>query len=307
VTSPSRPAGRDSDRHVVATEMLAQLHSLPDDSPRRKRLRDELVEAHMPLVVYLARRFSGRNEPMNDLVQVGAIGLLKAIDRFDPSRGLEFSTYATPTILGEIKRHFRDTGWLIHVPRRAQELQTTLNAARADLSQELGRAPTVAELAARIEVDEDAVLEALDAARAYSGVPLDVLAAPGETVPEHPMLGVIDEGFEQVEQRALLREVIQKLPEAEREILLLRFVANKTQTEIAAIVGVSQMQVSRLVARGLKRLRASLTSGTHLLTSPGATSCSSSSRRRRSCASRRSPSRASDRDRGWPPGRPPER
>jgi RNA polymerase sigma-B factor len=258
VSSPSRPAGRDSDRHVVATEMLAQLHSLPDDSPRRKTLRDELVEAHMPLVVYLARRFSGRNEPMNDLVQVGAIGLLKAIDRFDPSRGLEFSTYATPTILGEIKRHFRDTGWLIHVPRRAQELQTTLNAARADLSQELGRAPTVAELAARIEVDEDAVLEALDAARAYSGVPLDVLAAPGETVPEHPMLGVIDEGFEQVEQRALLREVIQKLPEAEREILLLRFVANKTQTEIAAIVGVSQMQVSRLVARGLKRLRASL-------------------------------------------------
>jgi RNA polymerase sigma-B factor len=258
VTSPSRPNGRDEERPVIATELLAELHQLPEDSPRRKALRDDLVEAHMPLVVYLARRFSGRNEPMTDLVQVGAIGLLKAIDRFDPSRGLEFSTYATPTILGEIKRHFRDTGWLIHVPRRAQELQTTVNTARADLSQELGRAPTIAELAARIEVDEEAVLEALDAARAYSGVPLDVLAAPGETVPEHPMLGVLDEGFEQVEQRALLRDVISKLPEAEREILLLRFVANKTQTEIAAIVGVSQMQVSRLVARGLKRLRASL-------------------------------------------------
>jgi RNA polymerase sigma-B factor len=238
--------------------MLAELHELPEDSAARQELRDELVELHMPLVIYLARRFSGRNEPMNDLVQVGAIGLIKAIDRFDPSRGLEFSTYATPTILGEIKRHFRDTGWLIHVPRRAQELQTTLNAARADLSQELGRAPTVAELAERIEVEEDAVIEALDAARAYSGVPLDVLAAPGETVPEHPMLGVTEEGYEQVEQRALLREVIGKLPDAEREILLLRFVANKTQTEIAAIVGVSQMQVSRLVARGLKRLRASL-------------------------------------------------
>jgi RNA polymerase sigma-B factor len=238
--------------------MLAELHEVPAESPARARLRDALVELHMPLVVYLARRFSGRNEPMNDLVQVGAIGLIKAIDRFDPSRGLEFSTYATPTILGEIKRHFRDTGWLIHVPRRAQELQTTLNAARADLSQELGRAPTVTELSARIEVDEDAVIEALDAARAYSGVPLDVLAAPGETVPEHPMLGITEEGYEQVEQRALLREVIVKLPEAEREILLLLFVANKTQTEIAAIVGVSQMQVSRLVARGLKRLRASL-------------------------------------------------
>lgn len=258
MTSTSRNGKTDDENRVPATALLTELHRLPEGSPRRKTLRDQLVEAHMPLVVYLARRFSGRNEPMTDLVQVGAIGLLKAIDRFDPERGLEFSTYATPTILGEIKRHFRDTGWLIHVPRRAQELQTTVNTARADLSQELGRAPTVTELAQRIEVDEEAVIEALDAARAYSGVPLDVLAAPGESVPEHPMLGVIDDGFEQVEQRALLRDVIAKLPESEREILLLRFVANKTQTEIAAIVGVSQMQVSRLVARGLKRLRASL-------------------------------------------------
>jgi RNA polymerase sigma-B factor len=259
VTAESKPNG--DRKPVAATALLAELHALPADSPRRRSLRDQLVEAHMPLVVYLARRFSGRNEPMNDLVQVGSIGLLKAIDRFDPGRGLEFSTYATPTILGEIKRHFRDTGWLIHVPRRAQELQTTVNTARADLSQELGRAPTVTELAERIQVDEDAVLEALDAARAYSGVPLDVLAAPGETVPEHPMLGIVDAGFEQVEQRAMLRDVIAKLPETEREILLLRFVANKTQTEIAAIVGVSQMQVSRLVARGLKRLRAGLGAG----------------------------------------------
>jgi RNA polymerase sigma-B factor len=257
VTSASRP-GADGQQPEAASDLLRQLHDLPEGSPRHKSLRDQLVEAHMPLVVYLARRFSGRNEPMNDLVQVGSIGLLKAIDRFDPARGLEFSTYATPTILGEIKRHFRDTGWLIHVPRRAQELQTTVNTARADLSQELGRAPTVAELAARIDVAEDAVVEALDAARAYSGVPLDVLAAPGKSVPEHPMLGVLDSGFDQVEQRELLRGVIAKLPEAEREILLLRFVTNKTQTEIAAIVGVSQMQVSRLVARGLKRLRASL-------------------------------------------------
>lgn len=255
MTTSQKPGRED---RAYAAGLLTTLHKLPEDSPRRQSLRDQLVELHMPLVVYLARRFSGRNEPMNDLVQVGAIGLIKAIDRFDPSRGLEFSTYATPTILGEIKRHFRDTGWLIHVPRRAQELQTTLNAARADLSQELGRAPTVAELSKRIDVAEDIVLEALDAARAYSGVPLDVLAAPGESVPEHPMLGVIDEGFDQVEQRSVLREVIAKLPEAEREILLLRFIANKTQTEIAAIVGVSQMQVSRQVARGLKRLRESL-------------------------------------------------
>jgi RNA polymerase sigma-B factor len=258
VTVSSRAHNGDPADGPTASELLAELHSMAEDSPARKQLRDRLVEQHMPLVVYLARRFSGRNEPMNDLIQVGSIGLIKAIDRFDPERGLEFSTYATPTILGELKRHFRDTGWLIHVPRRAQELQTTLNTARAELSQELGRAPTVRELAARIDIEEDAVVEALDAARAYSGVPLDILAPPGETVPEHPMLGIVDEGFEQVEQRAILRDVIAQLPESEREILLLRFVANKTQTEIASMVGVSQMQVSRLVARGLKKLRASL-------------------------------------------------
>jgi RNA polymerase sigma-B factor len=238
---------------VDEAELLRRYHVDGDFAAR-----GELAERLMPLVRHIAHRYSGRGEPLEDLVQVGFVGLLKAIDRFDPSRRLEFSTYATPTILGEIKRHFRDTGWLIHVPRRAQEMQTTLNAARADLSQELGRAPTVAELAERIDCDEGTVVEGLDAARAYSGVPLDLLAAPGETVPEHPMLGVLDEGYEQVEQRAMLRKVIAKLPEAEREILLLRFVANKTQTEIAATVGVSQMQVSRLVARGLKRLRESL-------------------------------------------------
>src|SRR5439155_23857749 len=136
VTSAPKPQKPARD-HGEASRLLAELHQLPEDSPRRQGLRDQLVELHMPLVVYLARRFSGRNEPMNDLVQVGAIGLIKAIHRFDPSRNLEFSTYATPTILGEIKRHFRDTGWLIHVPRRAQEMQTTLNAAGADRSADL--------------------------------------------------------------------------------------------------------------------------------------------------------------------------
>jgi RNA polymerase sigma-B factor len=260
--TPVPPKNDDADDELDprprALALLLELHSLPEDSPERARLRDQLVEQHMPLVIYLAKRFSGRSEPLSDLIQVGAIGLIKAIDRFDPERKLEFSTFATPTILGEIKRHFRDTGWLIHVPRRAQELQTTLNTARAELSQELGRPPTVAEISARIDVDEDAVLEALDAARAYAGVPLEILTPPGETAPEHPVLGMIDEGFEQVEQRAVLREVISELPETEREVLLLRFVANKTQTEIAGMIGVSQMQVSRLVARGLKRLRASL-------------------------------------------------
>jgi RNA polymerase sigma-B factor len=243
-----------------ALALLARMHTLDADDPARAALRDRLVEQHMPLVVYLAKRFAGRSEPLSDLIQVGSIGLIKAIDRFDPSRKLEFSTYATPTIVGEIKRHFRDTGWLIHVPRRAQEMQTSLNAARSELSQELGRPPTVREIAARLDADEEAVVEALDAARAYSGVPLEILTPPGETAPVHPALGVTDEGFEQVEQRALLREAIVELPENEREVLLLRFIANKTQTEIAGLIGVSQMQVSRLVARGLKRLRERLSS-----------------------------------------------
>lgn len=243
---------------AASSELLVRMHNLPAGDPERAAIRDQLVETHLPLVMYLAKRFSGRSEPMSDLIQVGSVGLIKAVDRFDPERGLEFSTYATPTILGEIKRHFRDAGWLIHVPRRAQELQGALSAARADLSQELGRAPTVKELTTRIDADEDAVIEALDAARAYSGVPLDVLAPPGESVPEHPSLGMIDEGFDQVEQRAMLKELIGRLPDNEREVLLMRFVTGKTQTEIAELIGVSQMQVSRLVSRGLKRLRAEL-------------------------------------------------
>jgi RNA polymerase sigma-B factor len=241
-----------------ASRLLVELHTLPNDPAIRRPVRDRLVELHMPLVEYLARRFAGRNEPLPDLVQVGVIGLLKSIDRFDPGRGLEFSTYATPTILGEIKRHFRDTGWLVHVPRRAQELQTTLSTARAELSQQLGRAPTVAELSARIDVSDEEVVEALDAARAYAGLPLDALTEDGSGRGESPILSTIDERFEQVEQRALLRPMIEQLPDTEREVLLLRFVANKTQTEIASIVGVSQMQVSRLVARGLARLRSRL-------------------------------------------------
>jgi RNA polymerase sigma-B factor len=212
----------------------------------------------MPLVEHLARRFAGRNEPLPDLVQVGSIGLIKAIDRFEPERGLEFSTYATPTILGEIKRHFRDFGWLIRVPRRAQELQATITAARAELSQELCRAPTVAELSARIGAPLDDVIEALDASRAYSGLPLDALSEPGRDPADNPIVGEIDERLEQVEQRAMLRPMLESLPERERQILLLRFVAGKTQTEIAAIVGVSQMQVSRLVARSLDHLRGQL-------------------------------------------------
>jgi len=241
-----------------AARLLTDLHELPEFDARRRAIRDQLVELHLSLVEYLARRFTGRNEPLPDLVQVGFIGLLKSIDRFDPDRGLEFSTYATPTILGEIKRHFRDAGWLLHVPRRAQELQASLTRARDELSQGLHRAPTVAELAGRLGVPEEEVIEALEVARSYAGVPLDALTGRDGTTIESPALSEVDEQLERVEQRALLRPAISALTDREREVLLLRFIAGKSQTEIADIVGVSQMQVSRLVARSLARLRAEL-------------------------------------------------
>ena len=198
-----------------AIRLLTELHGLPESSPQRQVLRDKLVEMHMALVEYLARRFSGRNEPLPDLVQVGAIGLLKSIDRFDPDRGLEFSTYATPTILGEIKRYFRDSGWLVHVPRRAQELQATLATSRAELSQELQRAPTVAELAERTGLREEDIVEALDAARGYSGVPLDALTDENHGGnAAQAMLAQLDERFEQVERREMLRPAMEALARA---------------------------------------------------------------------------------------------
>jgi RNA polymerase sigma-B factor len=257
---PGDAASQAFSNRAEASRLLRQLHELPDGAPNRSRLRDRLVELHLPLVEHLARRFAGRNEPLPDLLQVGTIGLLKAIDRFDVERGLEFSTYATPTILGEIKRHFRDFGWLLRVPRRAQELQATIAAARADLSQELRRAPTVTELAARIDAPVDDVIEALDVARGYVGVPLTSLSPDGGDPTDNPIVGMNDEGLQLVEARAMLAPMLARLPERDRRILLLRFVDGKTQTEIAEVVGISQMQVSRLVARSLATLREQLDS-----------------------------------------------
>jgi len=244
---------RDPQREEAA-RLLAQLHALPEGSSGRQPLRDELAEMHLPLVRYLARRFTGRNAPFEDIVQVGSIGLLKAIDRFDPERRLEFSTYATPTILGEIRRYFRDTGWLLHVPRRAQELQATLARARSELTQELQRAPTVRELAERVGVDVSQVLEAIDVARGYAFSPLAALTENGEET-RKDRLAEIDIDLERVELREELRPALEELSERDRQILVLRFVAGKTQTEIADIIGVSQMQISRLIARSLDQLR----------------------------------------------------
>lgn len=239
--------------------LLDELSVLAADEPRRIDIRSQLVIIHQPLVEHLARRFRGRGEPYDDLVQVATIGLIKAIDRYDPARGVEFSTYATPTIVGEIKRWFRDKGWAIRVPRRLQEMRLEIGSATGVLAQELGRSPTVAELAERIGASEDEILDGIESAAAYSTLSLD---APEGSESDGPsvldMLGAEDEALEGVENREALKPLLAALPERERRILLLRFFAGMTQSQIAVEVGISQMHVSRLLARTLVRLREGL-------------------------------------------------
>ncbi|HEU5034080.1 MAG TPA: RNA polymerase sigma factor SigF [Mycobacteriales bacterium] len=259
LTADVERAQRTSHDRARARELFGRLAELPDTDPQRQRVRDELVEMHLPLVEYLARRFRNRGEPLDDLIQVATIGLIKSVDRFDLERGVEFSTYATPTIVGEIKRHFRDKGWAIRVPRRLQELKLSLTKATSELSQKNGRAPTVAELAAHLEMTEEEVLEGLESANAYSAVSLD---APDTGDDDSPAvadsLGVTDESLEGVEYRESLKPLLEKLPAREKKILLLRFFGNMTQSQIAAELGISQMHVSRLLARTLAQLREGL-------------------------------------------------
>ena len=219
-------------------------------------VRETLARLHLPLVEYLARRFKDRGEPIEDLVQVGSVGLLKAIDRFDVDRGVEFSTYATPTIVGELKRYFRDKGWAVRVPRRLQELSLRLNKIVAQLTQELGRSPTVSELAQAAEVSEEEVLEALESGQAYSTASLDAPSGEEDDAPGRvERMGDEDVRLENLEYFASLAPLIQQLPERERTILYLRFFQGLTQSGIAEEVGISQMHVSRLLSRILGYLR----------------------------------------------------
>jgi RNA polymerase sigma-B factor len=243
-----------------ARELFERLGELPPGSPEREQIRGALVELHLPLVEYLARRFRNRGEWLDDLTQVATIGLIKSIDRFDLDRGVEFSTYATPTIVGEIKRHFRDKGWAVRVPRRLQELKLSLTKAIGELAQREGRAPTVSELAAHLQMSEEDVLEGLESANAYSTVSLDAPDSGDEDAPAvADSLGIVDEALEGVEYRESLKPLLEHLPPREKKILLLRFFGNLTQSQIAAELGISQMHVSRLLARTLTQLRDGLT------------------------------------------------
>ncbi len=240
-------------------EMLEQLAALDANSPEREALRAALIERHLPLVHFLARKFMDRGEPLDDLVQVGTIGLIKSIDRFDPSMGFEFSTFATPTIVGEIKRHFRDKTWAIRIPRRLQELGVQVSKAREELTHALDRSPTPAEISKKLDIDVSEVIEAIEANSAYNTVSID-----GGNAEDSPSLGdtlgAWDDALDNVEYRESLKPLIAAMDEREQTILLRRFFDNKSQSEIAAELGISQMHVSRILNKTLTQLREALSS-----------------------------------------------
>ena len=228
---------------------------------REPSLRSEVVVAYLNLVRFLALKFANRGEPLDDLIQVGTVGLLKAIDRFEPGRGIEFTTYATPTIVGEIKRYFRDKGWAVKVPRRLQELNLAVNRASEKMSIEFGRSPTVAELAESLNASEEDILEAQELGQAYNLLSLDSEVA-GESDKKSQTLadtiGEFDSGLELLEDRANLERAFHVLSGRERVIIYMRFYESVSQTEIAKRLNVSQMHVSRLQAKALAKLRAFL-------------------------------------------------
>jgi len=261
---PTKDDGSDASGGVEVTrrrsaELFAQLRDDATAEPEREAAREGLVHLHLPLVEHCARRFRNRGEPLEDLVQVGTIGLIKSIDRFDLDRGVEFSTYATPTIIGEIKRYFRDKGWAIRVPRRLQELRMQIGATSAELTQSLGRSPTARELAEQIGCSVEEILEGIESSNAYSTLSLD--AGDNDEDGAGSMLdaiGVDDENLEHVEIRESIKPLLDRLGSREKRILLLRFFKNMTQSQIADEIGVSQMHVSRLLSRTLEQLRTSL-------------------------------------------------
>ena len=245
----SAPSSQSDDR-----ELLRRYHAEGDRSAR-----ELLVQRHLPLVRALARRYAGRGESLEDIEQVGAIGLIKAIDRYELSRDVALTTYATPNVVGEIKRHFRDKGWAIRIPRGLQELNAKMSSTIERLTAKLGHSPSIAEIADELQTTPEQVLEAMEAGSAYA--PVSLSAGPSGEGELDPMetIGTEDTNFERTEQRASLEPALELLPDREREILRMRFEDGLTQTQIADQVGVSQMHVSRLIRKSLARMRAELT------------------------------------------------
>ena len=239
--------------------MFEQLAALEAGTSEHEALRAALIERHLPLVTFMARKFADRGEPLDDLIQVGTIGLIKAIDRFEISKGFEFSTFATPTIVGEIKRHFRDKTWAVRVPRRLQELGASVTKATTELTQRLDRSPTPKEIAKHLGITVDDVAEALESNAAYSTVSLDVTSETSTSIGE--TFGALDEALEGVEYRESLKPLLAQLDDREKRILQMRFFDNLSQSQIATELGISQMHVSRILNKVLTHLREGLISG----------------------------------------------
>ncbi|GID28836.1 SigB/SigF/SigG family RNA polymerase sigma factor [Paractinoplanes brasiliensis] len=255
-TGPAERAETDT-----ASELITAMAALPAGHPSRAALRDDAIEAWLPLARHLAQRYAGRGEPADDLFQVATIGLIKAVDRFEADRGVDFAGYAIPTIVGEIKRHFRDRTWSIRVPRRLQEMRLAITSANAALSHTLGRAATVADIAEHLGVTEEEVLEGLEGARAYNATSLSTPVSADGTTELGETLGGEDREFEAAEFRIALGPALATLDERERRIVHLRFYGNLTQSQIAEQIGVSQMHVSRLLTKALAKLRAQMHDG----------------------------------------------
>jgi RNA polymerase sigma-B factor len=238
-----------------ASELITMMAALPDGHPSKAGLRDRAIEAWLPLAKHLANRYAGRGEPFDDLQQVAMVGLIKSVDRFDAERGIDFVGFAIPTIVGELKRHFRDRTWSIRVPRRLQELRLAITGANNTLNHTLGRSPTVADIAAHLGISEEEVLEGLEGARAYNSASLSAPVSDDSNATLADTLGEDDNGFELAELRVALGPALAALDDREQKIISLRFYGNLTQTEIAEQIGISQMHVSRLLTKALAKLR----------------------------------------------------
>ncbi|MFI1995244.1 RNA polymerase sigma factor SigF [Actinoplanes sp. NPDC020271] len=240
-----------------AGELITAMAALPVGHPSRSQLRDRAIEAWLPLARHLSNRYANRGEPRDDLYQVAVMGLIKAVDRFEADRGVDFAGFAVPTVIGELKRHFRDKTWSVRVPRRLQELRLAITAANNALAHELGRSATVADIAAHLGISEDEVIEGLEGARAYNSTSLSTpISDSGTELGE--TLGGMDSGFEEAELRVALGPAMATLDEREQKIVSLRFYGNLTQSQIADQIGISQMHVSRLLTRALAKLRKQL-------------------------------------------------
>ncbi|MCM4081010.1 SigB/SigF/SigG family RNA polymerase sigma factor [Paractinoplanes hotanensis] len=243
------------------SDLLTALSLLPLEHPSRPALRGQAIEAWLPMAVRLASRYRHYGQPIDDLVQTATVGLIKAVDRFDPNRGVVFAGFAIPTILGEIRRYFRDRAWAVRVPRRLQEMRLRISATQNELTQKLGRSPTVADIATHLGTTEEQVLEGLEGGLAYNAVSLSEPVGRDDRLELGDTLGGDDHEYELVEARAALELAMSLLDRRDRTILILHFYGNQTQAEIAGQVGISQMHVSRLIARSLRQLRHAIDPG----------------------------------------------